>query len=85
MSPTIGGRDLIQEFTDECRAQDVLPGLYFTPTDPYTAQVLGHPQGSVENDAVQLAQMTELTTRYGDLAYPLRPTSVGKTQRQKIQ
>ena len=69
MSPTIGGRDLIHEFTHECRAQGIMPGLYFTPTDPYTAKVLGHPQGSAANTAVQLAQMRELTTNYGALAY----------------
>ena len=26
-SPTIPGRDLVKEFTDECRRQDILPGL----------------------------------------------------------
>lgn len=69
MSPTVGERDLIREFTDACREQDILPGLYFTPTDPYTVNVLGHPQGSAANEAVQLAQMRELTTNYGDVAY----------------
>ena len=68
-SPTVGGRDLIREFTTECRKQGVLPGLYFTPTDPYTVDVLGHGQGSEANNAVQLAQMEELTSGYGDLAY----------------
>ena len=69
MSPTIGDRDLIQEFTDACRAQGILAGLYFTPPDPYTSTVLGHPEGSAAHEAVQLAQMTELTTRYGELSY----------------
>jgi alpha-L-fucosidase len=69
MSPTVGRRDLIQEFTEECRKQDVLPGLYFGAPDPYTVEVLGLPQGSAGHEAVQLAQMRELTTRYGDLHY----------------
>jgi alpha-L-fucosidase len=68
-SPTVGQRDLIREFTTECRKQGIMPGLYFTPTDPYTVDVLGHAQGSEANNAVQLAQMEELTSNYGELAY----------------
>ena len=69
MSPTIGDRDLIEEFTDACRAQGILSGLYFTPPDPYTAEVLGFPEGTPAHQAVQLAQMAELTTNYGELSY----------------
>ena len=52
MSPTVGKRDLIKEFTDACSAQGILAGVYFTATDPYTVDVLHHPQGSAENNAV---------------------------------
>jgi alpha-L-fucosidase len=69
MSPTVGKRDLIREFTDACKAQGMLAGLYFTPPDPYTVEVLKHPQGSPAHTAVQLAQMEELTTNYGELSY----------------
>jgi alpha-L-fucosidase len=27
-SPTVGHRDLVREFTDECRKQGIKPGLY---------------------------------------------------------
>ena len=69
MSPTVGHRDLIREFTDACKAQDMLAGLYFTPPDPYTVEVLKHPEGSPAHTAAQLAQMEELTTNYGPLSY----------------
>jgi alpha-L-fucosidase len=29
-SPTVGHRDLVREFVDECHKQDILPGFYFT-------------------------------------------------------
>ena len=45
----MGGRDLVREFVAACRAQGVLPGLYFTAPDPYTSGVLGYPQGSVRH------------------------------------
>jgi len=69
MSPTVGHRDLIREFTDACKAQDMLAGLYFGAPDAYTVAVLKHPQGSPAHLAVQLAQMEELTTNYGPLSY----------------
>ena len=58
-SPTVGHRDLVKEFTDECRRQGIKPGLYFTTTDTYNA-------GNPNKNEIQLQQMTELTTLYGD-------------------
>ena len=34
-SPTLGGRDLVLEFVQGCRAAGIKPGLYFTTTDAY--------------------------------------------------
>ncbi|MFO7612781.1 MAG: alpha-L-fucosidase [Clostridia bacterium] len=31
----LGGRDLVREFVDACRANDIKVGIYFTPTDWY--------------------------------------------------
>jgi alpha-L-fucosidase len=62
-SPTVGHRDLVREFTAACRAQGIQPGLYFTTTDTYN-------KDRPDKAAIQLAQMTELTTLYGDdIAY----------------
>jgi hypothetical protein len=44
----------------------MLAGLYFTPPDPFTVEVLKHPEGSPAHTAVQLAQMEELTTARSD-------------------
>ena len=61
-SPTVGGRDLVKEFMDECRRQDILPGLYFTTTDTYNPD-------NPDKWEIQYGQMRELTQNYGDLAY----------------
>lgn len=62
-SPTVGHRDLVREFTDECRKQGIKPGLYFTTTDTYN-------KDNPNKAEIQLQQMTELTTNYGDdIAY----------------
>ena len=54
-SPTVGHRDLVREFTDECRRQGVRPGLYFTTTDTYN-------KDNPRKAEIQTEQMTELTT-----------------------
>ena len=59
-SPTVGHRDLVKEFTDECRQQGIKPGLYFTTTDTYN-------KDSPKKDEIQLQQMTELTTEVRSL------------------
>ena len=62
-SPTVGDRDLVQEFVTACRAQGIKPGLYFTTTDTYN-------KDNPNKAQIQLDQMTELTTLYGDdIAY----------------
>ena len=62
-SPTVGHRDLVKEFVDECRKQGVKPGLYFTTTDTFNRY-------NPSKAAIQTAQMQELTTLYGDdIAY----------------
>jgi len=62
-SPTVGHRDLVKEFVDECNRQGIKPGLYFTTTDTYNV-------GNPRKNQIQLQQMTELTTQYGsDIAY----------------
>eukprot|EP00039_Didymoeca_costata_P024510 m.10520 g.10520 ORF g.10520 m.10520 type:complete len:437 (+) comp4276_c0_seq1:91-1401(+) len=57
MSPTVGSRDLVQEFVTECRRQGILPGFYFT-TGARTCDF-----------DCQKGQITELATNYGDIAY----------------
>lgn len=62
-SPTVGHRDLVKEFVDECNRQGIKPGLYFTTTDTFN-------NGNPLKNQIQLQQMTELTTQYGsDIAY----------------
>lgn len=57
MSPTVGHRDLVQEFVDECRKQGILPGFYFTT-------------GARPCDIdCQRAQITELASNYGNISY----------------
>ena len=60
-SSTVPDRDIVKEFVDACRAQDILPGLYFT----FGAHDVGAPNSS----AIQLAQIGELTTNYGPILY----------------
>ena len=69
----MGHRDLVREFTDACRRQNIKPGLYFTTTDTYN-------KDNPNKAQIQLDQMTELTTEYGDdiayFWYTLRPCAL---------
>ena len=63
-SPFRGGSgDVVREFTDACRAEGVRAGLYLSPWDR------NHPTygDSPRYNAVYLAQLTELLTRYGPI------------------
>ncbi len=63
-SPWKGGRgDVVREFTDACRAQNVTPGIYLSPWDRNSAL---YGQGDTYN-AYYMNQMTELLTHYGDM------------------
>ena len=69
-SPTVGHRDLVREFVDECRVQGIKPGFYFT-TGAYTpphCNVSGTVDGGCMMD-YQRNQITELATEYGEIAY----------------
>ncbi len=64
-SPWKNGKgDVVREFTDACRAQGVLPGIYLSPWDR-TSPLYG--QGDAYN-AYYRDQLTELLTHYGDMA-----------------
>jgi alpha-L-fucosidase len=58
-----GEGDLVREFVDACRAEDLRVGLYCSPWDR------NHPTygDSPRYNAVFLAQLTELLTGYGDV------------------
>ena len=59
-----GQGDVVREFVDACRAEGLRPGLYLSPWDR------NHPAygDSDRYNDVYAAQLTELLTRYGDLA-----------------
>jgi alpha-L-fucosidase len=59
-----GQGDLVREFTDACRAEGLRPGLYLSPWDR------NHPAygDSPRYNDVYIDQLTELLTRYGELA-----------------
>jgi len=64
-SPFRGGNgDVVREFVDACRAEGLRPGLYLSPWDR------NHPTygDSPRYNDVYAAQLTELLTRYGELA-----------------
>ncbi|GJG89350.1 hypothetical protein tb265_45310 [Gemmatimonadetes bacterium T265] len=64
-SPWRGGAgDVVREFVDACRAEGLRPGLYCSPWDRH------HPAygDSPRYNAVYVAQLAELLTRYGPLA-----------------
>ena len=64
-SPWRGGDgDVVREFVDACRAEGLRPGVYLSPWDR------NHPTygDSPRYNAVYVAQLTELLTRYGPLA-----------------
>ena len=69
-SPTIGHRDLVREFVDECRAQGIQPGFYFTTGAwiPPACNATGSVDGGCPM-AYQRNQITELATEYGEIAY----------------
>ncbi len=50
--------DIVKEFVEKCRANGIVPALYYCPT----------PYGRGER-AVMLAQLHELATRYGEIDY----------------
>ena len=65
-SKTVPTRDLVAEHVAACRKVGIKPGLYFTTTDAYqSAQNIS----AAARRAAQLQQITELTTKYGELAY----------------
>ena len=59
-----GGGDLVREFVNACRAEQLRVGLYLSPWDR------NHPTygDSPRYNDVYIAQLTELLTRYGPLA-----------------
>ncbi|MFL5481746.1 MAG: alpha-L-fucosidase [Gemmatimonadaceae bacterium] len=64
-SPFRGGRgDVVREFVDACRAEGLRAGLYLSPWDR------NHPAygDSPRYNDVYVAQLTELLTRYGQIA-----------------
>src|SRR5262245_39790951 len=56
-----GGGDLVREFVDACRAEDLRPGLYLSPWDR-NAPVYGD---SPRYNDFYCDQLTELLTNYG--------------------
>lgn len=63
-SPFRGGTgDVVREFVDACRAEDLRVGLYLSPWDRNAAVYGDSPR---YND-MYAAQLTELLTRYGDI------------------
>jgi alpha-L-fucosidase len=64
-SPFRGGRgDVVREFVDACRAEELRVGLYLSPWDR------NHPTygDSPRYNDVYIAQLTELLTRYGEIS-----------------
>ncbi len=59
-----GTGDVVREFVDACRAEQLRPGLYLSPWDR------NHPVygDSPRYNDVYISQLTELLTRYGPLA-----------------
>jgi alpha-L-fucosidase len=64
-SPFRGGQgDVVREFVDACRSEDLRVGLYLSPWDRNHASYGDSPK---YND-VYIAQLTELLTQYGPIA-----------------
>ena len=64
-SPWRGGAgDLVREFVDACRAEGLRPGLYCSPWDRHAPSYGDSPR---YND-LYADQLTELLTRYGEIA-----------------
>jgi alpha-L-fucosidase len=64
-SPWRNGRgDVVREFVDACRAEDLRPGLYLSPWDRNNP----HYGDSPRYNDLYCDQLTELLTRYGPLA-----------------
>jgi alpha-L-fucosidase len=64
-SPWRGGRgDVVREFVDACRAEGLRPGVYLSPWDR-NSPVYGD---SARYNDLYADQLTELLTRYGDMA-----------------
>jgi alpha-L-fucosidase len=64
-SPFRGGKgDVVREFVDACRAEDLRVGLYLSPWDR------NHPTygDSPRYNDIYIAQLTELLTQYGPIA-----------------
>jgi alpha-L-fucosidase len=64
-SPFRGGKgDVVREFVDACRAEDLRVGLYLSPWDR------NHPAygDSARYNEVYITQLTELLTQYGPIA-----------------
>jgi alpha-L-fucosidase len=62
-SPWRGGRgDVVREFADACRAENLRVGLYCSPWDRNAPQY-----GTPAYNAFYFTQLTELLTRYGDI------------------
>jgi alpha-L-fucosidase len=64
-SPFRGGRgDVVREFVDACRAEELRVGLYLSPWDR------NHPTygDSPRYNDVYIAQLTELLTQYGEIS-----------------
>jgi alpha-L-fucosidase len=59
-----GGGDVVREFVDACRAEGLRPGLYLSPWDRNNPAYGDSPR---YND-LYATQLTELLTRYGNLA-----------------
>jgi alpha-L-fucosidase len=59
-----GQGDVVREFVDACRAESLRPGLYLSPWDRNAAVYGDSPR---YND-FYVAQLTELLTKYGDIA-----------------
>jgi hypothetical protein len=62
-------RDIVAEFLRECREQGLVPGIYYLmgggKHDPFSCPVKGERFGK----QALLAQLTELTTKYGEIPY----------------
>jgi alpha-L-fucosidase len=59
-----GGGDVVREFVDACRAEGLRPGLYCSPWDRNAPSYGDSPR---YND-LYATQLTELLTRYGEIA-----------------
>ncbi len=59
-----GRGDVVRDFTDACRAESILPGVYLSPWDRHEPSYGDSPR---YND-YYIAQLTELLTQYGPIA-----------------